>query len=260
MATGRTLNKWKRVYMDGYDMSGFGRSIGPLELKYDEADLTAHMSDTVKGYLRNHGHANCGNFNAVFDNTATTGIHALMSTPGAKRTVLVAQGIRAAPAAGDPAFGGDFEQVGYTAENDGGAVTVSVPFSGWAVDAATLAYASPWGVLLHANGAETGANSANSSIDNPTEGATTKGGFFIYQVLAGAGGDGTATLSVDDSADNSSWLALSGATSGEIVCTSVQKGIVALANTATVRRYLRWQISLNGATSVTFVCAFMRAY
>jgi len=259
MATGRTLNKWRRVYIDGYDMSGSARSIDPLEITYDEADLTAPMSDTVKGYLRNHAHVNCGTLNSVFDNTATTGIHTVMITP-ASRIVLVAQGIRAAPAAGDPAFGGDFEQVGYTVENDGGAVTVSVPFSGWAVDAATLAYASPWGTLLHASGAETGANSANSSIDNPEEGATTKGGFFIYHVLAGAGGDGTATLSVDDSADNSSWLALSGATSGEIVCTSVQSGIVALANTATVRRYLRWQLSLNGATSVTFVCAFMRAY
>lgn len=47
MATGRTKEKYRRVYIDGYDMSGFGRTIGPLEWKYDEADLTAHMSDTV---------------------------------------------------------------------------------------------------------------------------------------------------------------------------------------------------------------------
>lgn len=259
MATGRTLEKYTRVYVDGYDLSGFGRSIGPLELTHDEVDLTAHMSDTVKGYQRGHSHANVGTLNAVFDNTATTGIHAIMGTAGAARNVLVAKGILAAPADGDPCFGGSFIQKGYPVTNESGAVTLSIPFSGWAANAASLLYASPWGVLLHANAARTSASGANTGtgFDNPTAGATAKGGYFLYQVTAG---NGTATLSVDDSADNSAWIALSGATSGSITCAAGVSGIVALATSATVRRYLRWQVAFGTATSISFACALMRAY
>lgn len=260
MATGRTLEKYYRVYINGYDMSGYGRTIGPLELTYDEADLTAIMSDTVKGYLRNTAQANCGTLNAVFDNTATTGLHALMGTAGGTyRNVLTAIGIQAAPAQGDPVFGGQFVQKAYQAADDGGAVTVSIPFSGWSAAGSTLLYSMPWGVLLHANSAVTAANTA-AGVDNPTAAATAKGGYFMYQVLASSDAGHTATLSVDDSADNSSWLALSGATSGSITVTAGVHGLIALGNTATVRRYLRWQISLGTATSVTFVSAFFRNY
>jgi hypothetical protein len=175
--------------------------------------------------------------------------------------VLVAKGIRAAPADGDPAFGGTFIHKGYQVEEPGGAVVLTVPWSGWAADAATLDYAHPWGVLIHASAAETGVNSANSGIDNPEAGATALGGFFVYQVLAAAGASTmTATLSVDDSADNSAWTALSGATSGSIACNVRSAGIVAIGTAAAVRRHLRWQLALGTATSVTFVSAFMRAF
>jgi hypothetical protein len=259
----RTVEKWTRVYIDGFDVSGYGRTIGPLEVTYDEADLTAQMSDTVRGYLRNRAAVNLGIFNAIFDNTATTGIHTVLQSAGDARTVLVAKGVQAAPVDGDHVFGGVFEQGAYQVEEDGGAVTVSIPWVGWAADAASLLFANPWGLLLHASAARTsgdGVNAANSGISNPEGGATSLGGYFLYSVLAGSGGDGTATLSVDDSANNSDWTALSGATSGEIDCRDRQAGIVALTPAATVREYLRWQIAFNGATEVTWVAAFMRAF
>jgi len=256
MATGRTLDKHKRIYIGGYDLSGNARSCGPIGVEYDEADLTA-WTDTAHGFLRSHSQTNIGTFNAVFDNTATTGIHIVLPAAGGERNVIVAQGIRAVPAAGDPAFGGTFIQSAYAPQDDGGGVVVSVPFAGWSASASSLIYSIGWGTLLHASGAETGANSANSGIDNPTAGATTSGGYLCYQVLAG---DGTATLSVDDSANNSTWLALSGATSGSINCTAVTSGLVALTATATVRRYLRWQVALGTATTVTFVLMFARNY
>src|SRR3990167_3064124 len=94
MATGRTLEKWTRFYVGGYDLSGFGRSVGPLLIEQDEADLTA-WTDTVKGYLGNHVQCNLGMLNAIFDNTATTGLHAVLGTVPNNRTVIVAKGIRA---------------------------------------------------------------------------------------------------------------------------------------------------------------------
>ena len=76
--TGRTVQKHYRVYADGYNLSGMARTIGPIGVTYDEADLTAYMGDTVKGYLRNHAQSDLGALNAVFDNTATTGIHGVL--------------------------------------------------------------------------------------------------------------------------------------------------------------------------------------
>lgn len=252
----RTVEKFTRVYVGGYDLSGYARSVGPLELSHDEADLTT-FTDTVKGYLRNHAQANVGTLNTVMEDTATTGTHAVMAArAGAAQTVTVAIGMNAAPAAGDPVFGGTFTMKSYTPEDAGGAAVVSAQFSGWASDAASLLHASPWGVLLHASGAETAANTG-TGVDNPTAASTTKGGFLVYQVLAG---NGTATISVDDSANNSAFSALSGATTGSIAVGTVQAGIVALAPTATVRRYLRWQIAFGTATTCTFVLSFHRNY
>jgi len=119
----------------------------------------------------------------------------------------------------------------------------------------TLGYDKPFGVLLHEKSEETAVNAVDSGLSSDKEIASERGGFLVYQIFSG---DGTATISVEDSADDSSWAALSGATSGELDCSSVQHGLVPLGTTATVRRYLRWQISLNTATSVTFALAFIR--
>lgn len=249
----RTVTKNTRVYVGGYDLSGFGRSIGPLELTHDEADETV-WTDAVKGYLRNHAHANVGTLNAVLEDTATTGSAAVLNAPGGKRVVTAVIGFNAAPAAGDMAFAGEFLQKAYQVTEDGGAVTISAEFAGWASDAVSLAHGAPFGALLHANAAATGANSS-AGLDFGA--ATAKGGFLVYHVLAG---DGLAEISIDDSADNSNWTALSGATTGALDCSARAGGLVALATTATVRRYLRWQIALDTATTVTFVLSFHRNY
>ena len=251
----RALQKHTRVYVDGYDLSGFGREVGPLELSHDEVDETT-WTDAVKGYLRGHPQVNIGTLNAIMDDTATTGSHAVLNNGGNKRTVTVARGFGTAPAAGDPVFAGQFAQQSYQGAEAGGAVVVTAQFGGWASDAASLAHAMPWGILLNADTARTGANAA-AGIDNPSAGATAKGGYLVYHVTAG---NGTATISVDDSADNSAFLALSGATTGSINCAAKQYGVVALGVSATVRRYLRWQIALGTATSVTFVLSFHRNY
>jgi hypothetical protein len=254
MATGRTLKRWSRVYADGYDLSGYAREIGPLSIEHDEADLTT-IADGVKGVLPNHARIDIGELKGVMDNTETSGLHIVASGAGVARDVMVAQGIRAAPAQGDPAFCGKFMQLGYKQEEDSGAILVSLPFGAWDV-ADMINYRKAWGVLLHANSAATAANSA-AGVD--TLAATTAGGYMMYQVFAASGAGHTATLSVDDSANNSDFLALSDATTGEIdVGTAPVAGIIQIGTTATVRQYLRWQIALGTATSVTFAMAFVK--
>lgn len=255
MATGRTVTKHTRVYVDAYDMSGYARTIGPLEVAYDEVNVTA-LQDVHKGYLLGHPQVNVGTLNAVFDNTATVGVHANLGTAGAIRTVLVALGMRGVPADGDPCFGGQFTQSAYQTEGE----YVNIPFAGWADDATTLLYGNGWGTLLHANAIRLAATGVNAAVgfDNLAVAQTLKGGYMLYMVTAG---DGTATLSVQDAAVNNDggFVTLAGATSGELNCAVKQWGLV-VPTTLTVRQYLRWQIAFNSATTVTFVTAFIRKY
>lgn len=251
MATGRTILKHTRVYVNGYDLSGYSRQIGPLAQTFDETDLTT-ITDAVTGVLPNYAALSCGTLNGIFDNTATSGLHVVANGAGVSRNVMIPIGIRAAPAQGDPVYMGQFEQSGYSAE----VPYVNIPFDKTSLTATSLAYQKPWGWLLHANGAETVANTAVGIDDNGA--ATAFGGWLMYQVFAG---DGTATIKVQDAATNlnASFADLTGATSGVIDCSSPISGVVAIGRTATVRQFLRWQIALGTANTVTFALGFVRA-
>jgi len=259
MATGRTHPKFVRFYMAGYDMSGYSRTVGPLKWEYEEADLTAQMGDAVKGYLPGRASISPGVLNGVFDSTATSGLHVIASTVAQSEVVMIPIGMRAAPVAGDPVFMGEFEQLGYHAVEEAGAIFATVPFGEW--DVSTLlshSRSKPWGVLIHANAARTAANTAVGIDDYGA--ATALGGSMMYQIFAGSGGDGTATIKMQDAATNSNanFADITGATTGELDCRTAQAGVIDLTATRDVRRYLRWQLALNGATSVTFALAFCR--
>src|SRR3990167_5561917 len=137
MATGRTAEGWLRVFVDGYDFSGQARKVGPLSIEYDAADLTA-IADPVKCFYPGHPNVNVGAINSVFS--------------------------------------GQFTQVEYTVADDGGGLVVNLPFTGWASDAVSLGYATPWGVLLNANTARTAVNTA-TGVDLINV-STAKGGYM----------------------------------------------------------------------------------
>src|SRR3990172_3039899 len=258
MATGRTTIKHYRFYAAGFDLSGYTRSFGPLDWAFEEHEATAPLWDAAKGYLPGHPVIALGALNGNLENTATSGLHVNFNTAGVSRVVMVPFGIRTDPAAGDPVFAGRYEQLGYQASGDG-VMAVNIPFGMWDVSN-LVAYGSPWGQVVHAKGAETAANSG-TGFDNYVATETLFGGYLVYQIFT-SNAAGTATISVDDSANNTDFLALSGATSGAIANTAIPTaGIVALGRTATVRRYLRWQLALaGGMTTVTFAAAFVRQY
>lgn len=257
MATGRTVAKFLKCYVDGYDMSGYTRSIGPLALTYAEQEDRTYGNQIV-GALPGQVMMGIGTLSTALDNTATSGPHVLFSglgASGAKRTVMLAVGVRATPAQGDPVFAGEFEQLGYVSSPSEAVLSVDMPFAASGRQTSLL-YDNAWGDLLHANSAATAANSA-VGIDNPMGASTAFGGYMVYQVTAG---DGTATIKVQDAGTNSDGSFSDLASSGSIDCSTVQHGLVALSATATVARYLRWQIALGTATTVTFALSFHRAY
>ena len=253
MATGRTTLKNYRIYVDGRDMSGYSRSFGPLACTFEEG-MDDSIDKDVKAVTLGNATVGMGTLNGIYDNTASIGIHAHLQTAGVERTVLIGIGIQTPPVNNDIAFMGTFNPNGYEVGGSDNPVTVSIPFANTSYGADNLYYARPWGVLLHALAAETAANTA-VGLDQLA--GTTAGGYMCYQVTAG---DGTATLKVQHSTttnlDGSFGDLLS---SGSIDFTGGGKfGIVQLAPTATVGRYVRFQIALGTATSVTFALAFVR--
>ena len=236
-------------------MSGYIRSLGALGWEYDDEGEAA-LSDGIKNSLPGQTTVSIGALNAFFDNTATSGLHVIANGAGVERTVLIAKGMGAAPAVGDPTFCGQFTQTGYEKAEGGGTVGVTIPFGLWSNTADANTYDQPWGKLLHTNSAATAANSTTGAgVDGG--GQTTKGGYMVYQVFTGVG---AVTISIDDSSDDSSYGALTDATTGSIADASVpQAGIIALGKTDTVEQYLRWQIAAGaGFSSVTFALAFVR--
>ena len=257
MARGRSVPDYERLYIGGYDMSGYTIDCGERGSDYEPGEQYC-IGDAVKGVLTGKPNWIFGPVNGTFDNTATSGIHVLANAAqGTQRYIMHLRGVRAAPAIGDDVFCADMVQSRYQSAAGGGILAANLQFAHNAMS--TIAYANPWGALMHVLGSETGANSANTNADG--EAATTKGGWLMYQITS-ITGSGTVTISVHDSANGTSWLALSGATSGAIATASAPTaGIVNLGNTATVRRYLRWQIAFGGsATACTFALAFMRGY
>lgn len=255
MSTGRTLTDYQRIYIDGYDLSCYALDSGAQGLAWEEYDQTA-FCNPVHGVQLGRPSPEFGPLNAVFDNTATSGFHVLANAAqGVKRNIMLTYGIRAAPVNYDPCFCIPAYQLAYKATGEG-VVNATVDFSG--KDANTsLNYRQFWGDALHVMGSETGANSSTACADNGA--ATALGGWLMYHIYSITGAGGTATISVDDSADGASFSALSGATSGAIAQASAPiSGIVQLGTTATVRRYLRWQLALSTSTACVFALAFMR--
>ena len=261
MTTGRTVKRYLRIYSAGYDLSGYARNIGPLSVEHD-APSDAALTDPVKNALCGNAAVSVGALNGFFDNTALVGLHAHMSGAGVKRTLLIVQGMNDEPAQGDPAFAGEFTQLSYQEQPDANFVVVNIPFGNAENTGAALAYENPWGVLLNPVSVARTAVNAAIGVDNPIELATAYGGFMCYQLLAVVG-TGSVTLKVQDAATNTdvNFVDLSGASSGAIAHTLVPSaGIIALGRTATVRRYLRWQLAFTTITSATFALSFHRAY
>ena len=257
---GRTTIKHTRFYADGYDLSGYTRSYGPLTWAYDTAEEAA-LTDAVKGALPSTAQLGVGALNGFFDNTATSGLHVLTSGAASNmRTVMIPFGMRAAPVAGDPVYVGQFPQISYQAETDANWLYANLGFGMVSTLAAVRGlYSKPWGVLLHPNSAETAASTAVGIDDWGA--ATAFGGYMVYQIFAVAG-TGSAIIKVQDAATNTnpSFTDLTGATTGSIAHSAMPTaGIVAIGTTATVRRYLRFQVALTGITSITVALAFVRS-
>lgn len=262
MAKGRTVNKYLRIYA-GHEgvyypslLCGLTRSAGPLLHEFPEIDA-AGICDDVMGYLPWQPNISPGTINVMMDPTAPATNRSHMYpgltngfSIGSPLITQIAIGIRAAPAAGDPVFGGVFPFLGATEVDDGGLVTMTFNLGSSKDNTATdKQFEKCWGQLIHAYGQETGANTGTGADGG---GATTNGGIMLLSVFNSDAAE--ATIKIEHSANNSTWADLTGATktftggSGYSYYAIVAKG-------TTVNQYLRWQSTTD---TNTFVMSFIR--
>lgn len=253
MATGRTVgSKFTRVYVDGYDLSGYSRSVGNLDWGFDQ-EVFAALSDSVTGALPGQCTIAVGDINGIMDNTAD-GLHDEFSDASdAVRDVMIPLGIRAVPASGDPVFCAQVSQNAYSGDVSGDTLTMNLDLGSQDARAgSTGSYDIPWGRVIHASGAVMAVNTGTADYTHGSQ--TTAGGYMMYQLFGAS--TGTVTLKIQDSTGGAYSDLVS---SGVLTQTSTgQSGIVALAPTTTVDSALRWQIVLGTAVSATFALAFVR--
>lgn len=250
----RINQKFTRLYWNGYDISGYASNIGALDWLYDVSPTMA-MSDEVMNGVAGRVNISAGAINSFLDND-TAGLMSLAKTATGTTNLMVAYGTNAVPATGNPVFAWEFERSSYQTAPSESFTTANINV-GSASFSSTFSYQKPWGVLLHAKGAETAVNSAAGVDDYGAQ--TTAGGIFVYHLFSS---NGTVTLKAQDASTNSdgSFGDLSGATSGSIdASVSPASDMIALGTGATVKRYLRWQLVFGTATTATFAMALIRA-
>jgi hypothetical protein len=240
MATGKTNSRWYRLIVDEVDLSGDSRQIGEFGVNYQTAPVEG-WSDGVMYFTIGQAEHMLSGYQAVFNNTASTGSHTELS--GIEEYIVsLPIGIRAAPAVGDPAFLASFEQLNYLVDGTDG-VLANVEFAKSITD---IDHEAAWGVTL-APGTSLSATTNGTSVDNAASSAN--GAMAHLHVTATSSGNWT--LKVQDSTDDAAWSDLITFSADGSAVTAEAADVA-----GTVDRYVRFQATrVAGTTSfwVTFV-------
>lgn len=242
MATGKTNSKHYRLYVDGADLSGEARNVGSFGASYTEEDATG-WSEGVINYTLGAMQTGLPGYQGVFHTTP----HAELAAQE-EYLVSLAIGIKAAPAAGDPAYLAPLEQKSYVVDGSG-PVLVNAEFVKSTGENYTLP-SNVWGYVLqpYANLTATGNGTAVDLGDTFTNGAlahlhiiSTSSGNFAFKIEhsdTGAWGGEEADL-ITFTADGSAVTAEQGSATG------------------TVNQYVRFVRTRTGGSCYA-VCTFAR--
>lgn len=177
-ATGRTLGKFARVYVDGY-LAGdsWAYQIGTAFPEKDVTTVTSGIHWGAPGMP-----STLAGLKLWFNNAAGSGAYTLLKNQAA-RVLCIAQGIKALPAVGDPCFASVMSQMDFQTDAAlGTAVAISVELSGRAPGSTSIGW--PWGTLLHADGQET-ATQTGPTIDLLSVSGRGAQGFLMVTAAGG---------------------------------------------------------------------------
>ena len=229
-----------RFFLDGYDISGDVGQLGAARVSVAPLDIS---NITESGTRRLRGRVSGELSWNVFFNDAAAQEHIALKT--ITRTDRYAMWAHQCAAIGDSAVAARGKQMNYdwNLGADGGLVG--------AVQVLSSGPPTEWGSLI-TPGKRTDTGATNGASLDGT--ASTSFGMAAYAFLTDFSGT-NITLTVQDSADNSSFLAITGGAFTAFTAVGAQR--IQTAVDGTVRRYVR--VASSGTfTTATFVVLFVR--
>jgi hypothetical protein len=230
------------LYAAGRDLSGDTQALGAI----GGGPATLDVTGINKSAFERIGGYRDGRIEwTSFFNDATGAAHpTLKSMPTTDVHLMYCRGT----ALGSPVASMVAKQVNYDGTRTADGMLT------FALQAQANGYGIEWGRLLTA-GTRTDTSATNgSSID--TAASADFGGQAYLQVTAFTGTD--VTVKIQDSADDSSWSDVTGFAFTQVTSAQTTERI-AIANTATIRRYVRAVTTTSGGfTSVSFVVALVK--
>ena len=232
-----------RLYAGGYDMSGDVSAINSINDSQALIEVTGLDSSAVER-LAGLGDG-AVEINGWF-NAASGQIHAALLNSGKVRTADVVVLIPLGVTVGDVCAFLVAKESNYGLNRGAdGSLAVS---SGYQANGFGIA----WGLMLTAGKRTDSSAATGSSIDNSS--ATATGASAVVEVFSL--GSGTVTPVVQDSADNSSFSAISGLTFTNVTSAPSAERLATSA-TATIRQYVRFATT-NTFTNAVIACGFKR--
>ena len=221
-----------RLYAQNYDISGDIGAIDSISMSRAQLDVTGLDKDFFER-LPGIGDASI-NFSGYFNNVNA---HALLSGMGTGAKVVTAT---FGTAISSPTASISASQESYnTTRGPDGALTIQSAFTSYA------GYGVEWGHLLTAGGTVSATGTATSTDDNTA--ASANGASAYLHVLSVTAG--TVTVTIQDSADNAAFTAVSGLAFTATAAGTAER--VATAAGAAIARYTRYNVA--GGTAVIAV-------
>ena len=243
VATGKTDSRFTRLLVNGNNLSGDSRTMSGVGFTSALVDVTAwvDITENLKGVKT----VMFGAYNAFYSNTIAApsinaGTHTVLSPELNDFNGTLVIGVGGNPAIGASAFSSSLTQFDYLADATiSSAVAINVNFG-----AGQNAVAG-WGQMLSV-GASESATIDLTSLDNG--GANANGYMWFYHVSQsdGAMGANDWDLTIEDSANDSSFAA-TGATVSSIGAT-ITSGL--LTDTNSVDRYTRVSLTKTAGTDL----------
>ena len=240
---------YTRFYLGGYDISGDARTFSSIDWSYGTPDMTG-VSDQIQNFLAGRSTTRVTGFQALANDTATSGAYTLMKAGNTAYGLIIAMGGGGEPEIGDPAYHLPGVQMSNPQGWDNGAAVMTADFLPYSPDVDTN-YIRPFGVLLHPQATALTATvnpTSSNSIDNGA--ATAAGWSAMLQILVSSGG--TWVFNIAHSADDSSYANLgSFSADGSAITTEFISG------TGTVNQYVAFN-PVRSSGTCTVVCSFAR--
>ncbi len=234
------LLRYARIFVGGYDLSGDALTVDTLDNTIGEADTTG-WSEFNRNYIRDGRRTSAiRGFQALLNDTAGRAYARLVTSPDAIVTMGLGGG--GEPAVPDPAYLIYAAQMGDTTSFNGNIGMISGDFLPLATQYSDVAI-NPMGHVLQG---ATSLSSTTTGSSHDNEAATSNGFHAHLHVLATASGN--FAITIEDSADDSSWstIATFTSTAGSIAAER-QTG------TGTVERYVRAVLTRTAGTITVFI-------